>query len=74
MKKFMMILVALVAMMTAAVAQSTQKKVAVATFDVIGNVVPPEEAEAITELYINGLVRTGKVSIFDRKTNKKSLQ
>ncbi len=67
MKKFMMILVALVAMMTAAVAQSTQKKVAVATFDVIGNVVTPEEAEAITELYINGLVRTGKVSIFDRK-------
>ena len=67
MKKFLMILFATVVAVMAGFAQSTQKKVAVATFDVIGNVVTPEEAEAITELYINGLVRTGKVSIFDRK-------
>ena len=67
MKKFFMILVAIAVAVMAGFAQSTQKKVAVATFDVIGNVVTPEEAEAITELYINGLVRTGKVSIFDRK-------
>lgn len=67
MKKFMMILVAIAVAVMAGFAQSTQKKVAVATFDVIDNVVTPEEAEAITAIYINGLVRTGKVSIFDRK-------
>ncbi len=62
-----MILVAAMVAVGMGGAQTSQKKVAVATFDVVGNVVTPEDAEAITELYINGLVRTGKVSIFDRK-------
>ncbi|MBR6080166.1 MAG: DUF1566 domain-containing protein [Treponema sp.] len=66
MKKFLMILVALVAMMTAAVAQSTPKKMAVATFEIKNNAVTDDEADIITELYIAELVATGKVTIVER--------
>ncbi|MBR6192798.1 MAG: DUF1566 domain-containing protein [Treponema sp.] len=66
MKKFLMILVALVAMMTAAMAQSSTKKMAVATFEIMNNAVTADEADIITELYIAELVATGKVTVVDR--------
>ena len=72
MKRFLMILVALMVSVGVGFAQA-QKNVAVATFDVVGNVVSQEEAEAITELYITELVTTGKVTIFDRKNFDKIL-
>lgn len=50
---------------SAAIAQE-QKVVAVATFDITGNAVTQEEADAITELFITELVSTGKVSVVDR--------
>ena len=43
-----------------------QKVVEVATFDITGNAVTQEEADAITELFITELVATGKVSVVDR--------
>lgn len=67
MKKFFSILLVLTTMLISGFTESTTKKVAISTFKVVGNVVTEEEAEAITELYINELVNTGKVSIFDRK-------
>ena len=53
--------------------QANLKRVAVSTFDVVGNVVTQEDAEAITELYITELVNTGKVSIYSRKDFDKIL-
>lgn len=50
---------------SAAFAQE-QKVIAVATFDITGNAVTQEEADAITELFITELVSTGKVSVVDR--------
>lgn len=51
-----------------------QKNLAVATFDIVGNAVSTEEAEAITELYITELVATGKVSVVDRVNFDKILK
>lgn len=42
------------------------KVVVVATFDIAGNAVTQEEADAITELFITELVSTGKVSVLGR--------
>ncbi|MDE7292711.1 MAG: hypothetical protein K2N58_11815 [Treponemataceae bacterium] len=42
------------------------KVVVVATFDITGNAVTQEEADAITELFITELVSTGKVSVLGR--------
>ena len=66
MKKIFMILVAFVAMMTAGVAQSAPKKMAVATFEIKNNAVTDDEAGIITELYIAELVATGKVTVVER--------
>ena len=65
-KKIFMILVAFVAMMTKVFSQQDVKNMAVATFDVTGNAVTKDEADAITELYITELVRTNKVNVVDR--------
>ncbi|MBD5441941.1 MAG: hypothetical protein HDR34_00805 [Treponema sp.] len=43
-----------------------QKVIAVATFDITGNAVTQDKADAITELFITELVSTGKVSVVDR--------
>lgn len=51
-----------------------EKNLAVATFDVVGNAVTKEEAEAVTELYITELVATGKVSVVDRTNFEKILK
>ena len=64
MKKIFLALLTLAAF-TAAYAQE-QKTIAVATFDVMGNAVTQDEADAITELFITELVSTGKVSVVDR--------
>ena len=64
MKKIFFALLALAAF-TAAYAQE-QKIIAVATFDIMGNAVTQDEADAITELFITELVSTGKVSVVDR--------
>lgn len=42
------------------------RSMAVMPFDVIGNAVTADEAEAITELYISALIEAGKVRIVDR--------
>ncbi len=42
------------------------RSMAVMPFDIIGNAVTQDEAEAITELYISELVETKKVKIVDR--------
>ncbi len=65
-KKIVLILVAFVAMMTKVFSQQDVKNMAVATFDVTGNAVTKDEADAITELYITELVRTNKVNVVDR--------
>ena len=73
MKKIILALIAL--LFTALVfGQIEPKSMAVATFDVTGNAVSSEEAEAITELYITELVSTGKVSVVDRTNFNKLLQ
>ena len=73
MKKIILALIAL--LFTALVfGQTEPKSMAVATFDVKGNVVSSEEAEAITELYITELVSTGRVSVVDRTNFNKLLQ
>lgn len=65
MKKLAMILALLFAAI-GCFAQKTQKRMAVATFDITGGAVTSEEADAITELYISELVGTGKVTVVDR--------
>lgn len=73
MKKIILALIAL--LFTALVfGQIEPKSMAVATFDVTGNAVSSDEAEAITELYITELVSTGKVSVVDRTNFNKLLQ
>lgn len=73
MKKIILALIAL--LFTALVfGQTEPKSMAVATFDVTGNAVSSDEAEAITELYITELVSTGKVSVVDRTNFNKLLQ
>lgn len=64
MRKIFFALLALAAF-TAVTAQE-QKTIAVATFDITGNAVTQDEADAITELFITELVSTGKVSVVDR--------
>ena len=64
MKKIFLALLTL-ASFIAAYAQE-QKIIAVATFDITGNAVTQDEADAITELFITELVSTGKVSVVDR--------
>lgn len=61
-------------MMISATFVFAQKSLAVATFDVTGNAVTKDEAEAITELYIAELVGTGKVSVVDRANFDKILK
>ena len=56
----------LAALFCSAVIAQEQKIVAVATFDIMGNAVTQDEADAITELFITELVFTGKVSVVDR--------
>lgn len=73
-KKIVLILVAFVAMMTKVFSQQDVKNMAVATFDVNGNAVTKDEAEAITELYISELVSTGKVTVIDRMNFDKIIQ
>lgn len=51
-----------------------QTNLAVATFDILGNAVTSDEAEAITELYMVELVSTGKVRVVDRKNFDKILE
>lgn len=73
MKKIILALIAL--LFTALVfGQIEPKSMAVMTFDVKGNVVSSDEAEAITELYITELVSTGRVSVVDRTNFNKLLQ
>lgn len=72
MKKIILVLIVL--FFTALVFGQTAKSMAVATFDVTGNAVSSDEAEAITELYITELVSTGKVSVVDRTNFNKLLQ
>lgn len=73
MKKIILALIAV--LFTALVfGQTEPKSMAVATFDVTGNAVSSDEAEAITELYITELVSTGKVSVVDRTNFNKLLQ
>ncbi len=67
MKKIFMILLSTIIAAAALSAQETSKTVAVKTFDVVGDCVTKDDAEAITELYISSLVSTGKVTIFSRK-------
>ena len=53
---------------------SAERSLAVATFDISGNAVTKDEAEAITELYITELVATGKVNVVDRMNFDKILK
>ena len=74
MKKLTTILLAFVTSMVIGFAQNAPKKMAVATFDIASNAVTKEDAEAITELYINELVNTGKVTVVDRANFDKLLK
>ncbi|MBO4639431.1 MAG: DUF1566 domain-containing protein [Treponema sp.] len=53
---------------------SAERRLAVASFDITGNAVTKDEAEAITELYITELVTTGKVKVVDRMNFDKILK
>ena len=65
MKKFILLMVfTLIASVGFVFGQS--RSMAVMPFDVIGNAVTADEAEAITELYISALIEVGKVKIVDR--------
>ena len=65
MKKFILLMVfTLIASIGLVFAQS--RSMAVMPFDVVGNAVTADEAEAITELYIAELVDAGVVKIVDR--------
>lgn len=50
------------------------RSMAVMPFDVVGNAVTADEAEAITELYISALIEVGKVKIVDRANFDKVMQ
>ena len=64
--KILLALAASLALVNAGVPAQEQKVIAVATFDITGNAVTQDEADAITELFITELVSTGKVSVVDR--------
>ena len=64
--KITILILALAALFCSAAIAQEQKVVAVATFDITGNAVTQDEADAITELFITELVSTGKVSVVDR--------
>lgn len=64
--KITIFLLALAALFCSAAFAQELKVIAVATFDVTGNAVTQDEADAITELFISELVATGKVSVVDR--------
>ncbi|MGP1594992.1 MAG: CsgG/HfaB family protein, partial [Treponema sp.] len=42
------------------------RTMAVMPFDVVGNAVTADEAEALTELYISAVIETGRVRVIDR--------
>lgn len=65
-KKLIIMLVSVFMLVCSSIFAQEQKVVAVATFDITGNAVTQEEADAITELFITELVATGKVSVVDR--------
>ncbi|MDE6704791.1 MAG: DUF1566 domain-containing protein [Treponemataceae bacterium] len=65
-QKTILALAAVFALVNASVLAQEQKVIAVATFDITGNAVTQDEADAITELFITELVSTGKVSVVDR--------
>ena len=64
--KIIILILALAALLCSAITAQEQKVIAVATFDITGNAVTQDEADAITELFITELVSTGKVSVVDR--------
>ena len=65
-QKTILALAAVFALVNASVLAQEQKIIAVATFDITGNAVTQDEADAITELFITELVSTGKISVVDR--------
>lgn len=65
-KKILIALAAVFMLVCSSIFSQEQKVIAVATFDITGNAVTQEEADAITELFITELVATGKVSVVDR--------
>ena len=64
--RFCFMVLAILAYICMGVPAQEQKVIAVATFDITGNAVTQDEADAITELFITELVSTGKVSVVDR--------
>ncbi|MBP3367350.1 MAG: hypothetical protein J6K96_10250 [Treponema sp.] len=65
-KKLIIMLMSVFMLVCSSIFAQEQKVVEVATFDITGNAVTQEEADAITELFITELVATGKVSVVDR--------
>lgn len=61
-------------MLTTAFMFADVKNIAVAKFDITGNAVSSDEADAITELFISELVSTGKVNVVDRSNFEKIMQ
>lgn len=59
-------LIAVAFCLAAGGAYAVPKTVVVVPFDVVGNAVTAEEAEALTELYSSSLADTGKVNVADR--------
>ena len=73
MKKIILLMVfTLIASVGLVFAQS--RSMAVMPFDVVGNAVTADEAEAITELYISALIEVGKVKIVDRANFDKGMK
>lgn len=70
MKRMFFILFLIVVFSTQVIAQ---KIVAVATFDIVSNVVSKEDAETITELYIAELLASAKVVVASRTKFNKTL-
>lgn len=69
MRKIICVLLSFTLLCTSVFAEESEQKqkvIAVATFDITGNAVTQEEADAITELFITELVSAGKVSVVDR--------
>lgn len=74
MKKLIATLIIAAFALVCGFAESALKSIAVATFEVSGNVFSSDEAESITELYIAELVSTGKISVVDRTNFNKILK
>lgn len=68
------VLFCLVAFLLSTFVFADVKNIAVAKFDVTGNAVTDNEADAITELFISELVSTGKVNVVDRSNFEKIMQ